>query len=115
MEVVKKVHPPKGLSRLLARLPIHLYRLGLGWLFGRRLMLVNHVGRVTGQRRQVVLEVVEHDADDGSYVVASGWGSDAAWRSWGRRRTTCGECCVSPGSATWHRRPGRETSGASTT
>lgn len=79
MEIVKKVQPPKGLNRLLFRLPIHLYRLGLGWLFGSRLMVVNHVGRVTGNRRQVVLEVIAQDANDGSYVVASGWGPAAAW------------------------------------
>lgn len=79
MEIVKKVQPPTGLARLLFRLPIHLYRMGLGWVFGRRLVLVNHVGRVTGRRRQVVLEVVAHDPNDGSYVVASGWGPAAAW------------------------------------
>ncbi|MEV0085192.1 hypothetical protein [Saccharopolyspora sp. NPDC050642] len=61
MEIAKKVRPPKGLSRLLFRLPIHLYRWGLGWLFGSRLVLVNHVGRVTGKPRQVVLEVVSRD------------------------------------------------------
>ena len=42
-------------------------------------MVVNHIGRITGKRRQAVLEVVDHDANDGSYVVASGWGPDAAW------------------------------------
>lgn len=78
MEIVKKVGPPKGLSRLLFRLPIPLYRRGLGWLFGSRLVLVNHVGRVTGKPRQVVLEVVSRDTD-GSHVVASGWGPTAAW------------------------------------
>lgn len=30
MEIVKKVQPSKGLSWLLFRLPLHLYRLGLG-------------------------------------------------------------------------------------
>ena len=79
MEIVKKVAPPAGLTRLLFRLPLSLYRWGLGWLFGRRLMVVNHIGRVTGKRRQAILEVVDHDANDGSYVVASGWGPDAAW------------------------------------
>lgn len=79
MEIVKNVQPPKGLGRLLFRLPLHLYRVGLGWLFGGRIMVVNHVGRVTGKQRQVVLEVIAHDANDGSYVVASGWGSAAAW------------------------------------
>lgn len=79
MEIVRKVQPPTGLNRLLFRLPIRLYRMGLGWLFGGRLMLVNHVGRVTGKRRQVILEVIAHNPNDGSYVVASGWGPTAAW------------------------------------
>jgi deazaflavin-dependent oxidoreductase (nitroreductase family) len=79
VRIVKNAHPPTGLSRLLFRMPIHLYRLGLGWLFGRRLLLLNHIGRVSGKPRQVVLEVVAHDPTDGSYVVASGWGPTAAW------------------------------------
>ncbi|GAA1227322.1 nitroreductase family deazaflavin-dependent oxidoreductase [Prauserella halophila] len=79
MEIVKKVQPPKGLARILFRLPLQLYRVGLGWLFGGRLMVVNHVGRVTGKRRQVVLEVIARNVNDGSYVVASGWGPAAAW------------------------------------
>lgn len=79
IEIVKKVPPPAGLNRLLFRLPIHLYRMGLGWLFGGRLVLVHHIGRVSGKRRQVVLEVIAHDANDGGYVVASGWGPTAAW------------------------------------
>jgi deazaflavin-dependent oxidoreductase (nitroreductase family) len=79
VEIVKKVTPSAGVTRLLFRLPLHIYRWGLGWLFGHRIMVVNHIGRVTGKRRQAVLEVVDHDADDGSYVVASGWGPDTAW------------------------------------
>jgi deazaflavin-dependent oxidoreductase (nitroreductase family) len=77
MKVVKNVQPPAGLTRLLFRIPIHLYRLRLGWLFGRRLLLLNHIGRVSGKPRQTVLEVAQHDGD--SYVVASGWGPTAAW------------------------------------
>ncbi|WP_396928598.1 nitroreductase family deazaflavin-dependent oxidoreductase [Mycolicibacterium sp.] len=60
-------------------MPIYAYRFGLGWLFGSRLLLLNHVGRVSGKRRRTVLEVVEHDTRDGSYVVASGWGAGASW------------------------------------
>jgi len=77
MKVVKNVQPPTGLTRFAFRIPIHLYRLRLGWLFGRRLLLLNHIGRVSGKPRQTVLEVAEHDGD--SYVVASGWGPTAAW------------------------------------
>jgi deazaflavin-dependent oxidoreductase (nitroreductase family) len=79
VRVVKNIELPTGLSRFLFRLPIHAYQLNLGWLFGRRLLLLNHTGRVTGQPRQVALEVAEHDPTDGSYVVASGWGPGSAW------------------------------------
>ncbi len=77
MEIVKNVQPPVGLTRSLFRIPIHLYRLRLGWLFGSRLLLLNHVGRVSGKPRRTILEVAEHDGDN--YVVASGWGPNAAW------------------------------------
>jgi deazaflavin-dependent oxidoreductase (nitroreductase family) len=79
MKIVKNLQPPSGVSRALFRAPIYLYRLGLGGLFGKRILLLNHIGRVSGQQRQVVLEVVEHDPTDGSFVVASGWGPTAAW------------------------------------
>ena len=77
MKIVKNVQPPAGLTRFLFRIPIHLYRLRLGWLFGSRLLLLNHIGRVSGKPRQTILEVAEHDGH--SYVVASGWGPTAAW------------------------------------
>jgi hypothetical protein len=73
MKIVKNVQPPSGVSRALFRAPIYLYRLGLGWLFGKCILLLNHIGRVSGKQRQVILEVVEHDPTDGSFVVASGW------------------------------------------
>jgi len=77
VKIVKNVQPPAGLTRLLFRIPIHVYRLRLGWLFGSRLLLLNHIGRVSGKPRQTILEVAEHDGD--SFVVASGWGPTAAW------------------------------------
>lgn len=79
MQIAKNVRPPKGLVRLLFRVPIYLYRVGFGWMFGQRLLLLRHIGRVSGKQRQAILEVVEHDAADDSFVVASGWGSNAAW------------------------------------
>ena len=79
MKLVKAVEPPAGFTRALFRLPIHLYRLRLGWLFGNRLLLLNHIGRVSGKTHQTVLEVAEHNAADDSYTVASGWGPTAAW------------------------------------
>jgi len=65
-------------NRRLMRLPIWLYRGRLGFLFGRRMLLLEHVGRRTGARRHVVLEVVGHPGPD-TYVVASGFGRRAQW------------------------------------
>ena len=79
MKIVRNLQPPAGLTRLVFRAPIYLYRLGLGWLFGNRLMLLNHIGRVSGKPRQTILEVAAHDPVDGGFVVASGWGPTAAW------------------------------------
>lgn len=66
-------------SRAVVRAPILVYRCGLGWVFGRRLVLLTHVGRRSGRPRQVVLEVVGRGPGRGSYVVASGYGSRAHW------------------------------------
>ncbi|MFG2087492.1 MULTISPECIES: nitroreductase family deazaflavin-dependent oxidoreductase [unclassified Spirillospora] len=77
MEIVKRAEPPTGLRRRLWRLPIRLYRMGLGPLLGRRVMLLNHTGRVSGLRRQVVIEVVQYD--EHGYVAASGFGPRADW------------------------------------
>jgi deazaflavin-dependent oxidoreductase (nitroreductase family) len=70
--------PPTGWRRLLLRVPIMAYSAGFGWLFGRWLVMVEHVGRRTGKRRRVVLEVVARDAS-GAVTVASGFGAKADW------------------------------------
>jgi deazaflavin-dependent oxidoreductase (nitroreductase family) len=79
VQIAKNVQPPTGLTRLLFRVPIYLYRAGVGWIFGQRILLLRHVGRISGKQRQAILEVAEHDPADDSYVVASGWGPTAAW------------------------------------
>lgn len=75
MKIVKKATPPTGLRRRLWRLPIRLYRMGLGPLMGHRFMLLTHIGRVSGKPRQAVIEIIEHD----DYVAASGFGPRADW------------------------------------
>ena len=79
VEKTKDVQSPRGLARLAWRAPIWLYRLGLGGLLGERFVLLNHVGRKSGQPRQAVVEVVYHDKETGAYIVASGFGEKADW------------------------------------
>ena len=65
-------------TRAVMRLPIRLYQARLGFLFGHRLLMLEHVGRRSGARRHVVLEVIDHPTSD-TYVVASGFGRRAQW------------------------------------
>lgn len=60
------------------RAPIGLYRAGLGFVFGRRLMMLEHVGRSTGEPRYAVLEVVTRPSRN-EVVIASALGRSAQW------------------------------------
>jgi deazaflavin-dependent oxidoreductase (nitroreductase family) len=75
--------PPKGLLRLGLRLPILLYRMGLGWLLGEHFLMLTHVGRKSGQARNTVVEVIGHDpgtrTEGDTYYIASGWGYTSNW------------------------------------
>src|SRR5215203_826612 len=70
---------PTGALRLAFRLPIYLYRLGLGQLLGNRFMLLTHRGRRSGRVYQTALEVVRYDPSLRATVVASGWGERSDW------------------------------------
>ncbi len=79
LEKVREVGPPRGFTRKFYRAPIALYRLGLGRLFGKRFILIEHTGRVSGLGRRAVVEVLRHDETNDEYVVASGFGKGADW------------------------------------
>jgi len=59
------------------RAPIGLYRLRLGFVLGRRFLMLEHRGRKTGITRRTVLEVVANDRD--TLCVAAAWGERAHW------------------------------------
>ncbi len=61
------------------RAPVFLYRWHLGWLFGKRLLLLTHTGRGTGIRHHTVLEVVEYRAEGPEVVVVNGFGRNSDW------------------------------------
>ncbi len=65
-------------TRALVRAPIGVYRAGLGFLLGTRMLMIEHIGRRSGARRYVVLEVVDHPARD-EYVIVSGFGTTSQW------------------------------------
>ncbi|MBM7366523.1 nitroreductase family deazaflavin-dependent oxidoreductase [Gordonia hydrophobica] len=65
-------------TRWFVRSPIPLFRAGLGFVFGGRLLLLQHLGRTSGQPRYVALETVERPATD-RIIIASGFGAKAQW------------------------------------
>jgi len=68
-----------GALRRLFRAPAYLYRWRCGWLLGHRLLLLIHVGRRTGRRRETVLEILEYRKEGPEAVVMSAFGRDADW------------------------------------
>ncbi|WAC57365.1 nitroreductase family deazaflavin-dependent oxidoreductase [Gordonia sp. SL306] len=65
-------------TRWFVRAPIIVFRARLGFLFGGRLLLLEHTGRRTGETRYVVLEKVERSSAT-QVVIASGFGPRAQW------------------------------------
>jgi deazaflavin-dependent oxidoreductase (nitroreductase family) len=65
-------------TRSLVRAPIALYRHGWGWVFGERILMLEHIGRKSGLPRYVCLEVVDRPARD-RLIIVSGFGRHAQW------------------------------------
>lgn len=72
-------NPPRGIKAIPWRLPIWLYKLKLGGLLGHRFLLLTHMGRVSGQPRNAVLEVIHYDEATNTHYAASGFGEKSQW------------------------------------
>lgn len=72
-----RLKPMGRIARWFARVPIAIYLLGLGRLLGRRFVMIEHIGRVSGLPRKTVLEVVRRDTV--SLDVAAAWGPRSDW------------------------------------
>jgi deazaflavin-dependent oxidoreductase (nitroreductase family) len=70
---------PSRLFAWLAKAPTVFYRLGLGWMFGHRLLQVTHRGRSSGRRYRTVVEVVRYDPRSGESVIFAGWEGRTDW------------------------------------
>lgn len=68
---------PTGVLRLALRMPLTLFRLGLGDLLNiMRLMILTTRGRTSGQARQVAVEYRRHGS---KIYMISGWGARPDW------------------------------------
>src|SRR5512146_3058368 len=60
------------------KMPLILYRLGLGWLLGKRFMRLTHVGRKSGKVYHTVLAVLRFDEQTHEIFAVSPW-SESNW------------------------------------
>jgi deazaflavin-dependent oxidoreductase (nitroreductase family) len=79
MAAMARNAPPRGVLRWFLRMPIWLYRLGLGGLLGLRFLLLTHRGRRSGLWHDTVVEVVTRDDDGSAWYICSGWGRTSNW------------------------------------
>ncbi len=69
---------PGPVWRVIFKQPIWLYKLGLGWLIGKRVLLLHTTGRKTGKHRITPLEY-SYDPTTDAYTVMAGWGGKTDW------------------------------------
>ncbi len=63
------------------KLPLILYRLRLGWLFGHRFLLLSHVGRKSGKVRQTILAILSYDARSKEIKAVSAWNASEWYKN----------------------------------
>jgi deazaflavin-dependent oxidoreductase (nitroreductase family) len=60
------------------KIPILYYNLGMGWMVGKRILLLTTTGRKSGKPRHTPLEYI-YDAECDRYRIAAGWGGKTDW------------------------------------
>lgn len=70
---------PTGLAKWFYYAPTYLFRAHLGFLMGKRFLMIEHRGRKSGTLYRTVIEVAGRHPSSDEWVVASGWGPTADW------------------------------------
>ena len=78
---IMKVVPQENVGpvfKWLFKMPILQYKLGMGWMIGKYVLLLTTTGRKSGLPRQTPLEF-EYDKENDRYRIAAGWGGNTDW------------------------------------
>ena len=80
-EILSRLTPKDGVGpvyKWIFKFPILYYKLGLGWMLGKRFLLLTTTGRKTGKPRHTPLEYV-YNPQVAAYRVSPGWGGNTDW------------------------------------
>jgi deazaflavin-dependent oxidoreductase (nitroreductase family) len=79
--LIMKIVPQKNVGpvfKWIFKMPILQYKLGMGWMIGKYVLLLTTKGRKTGLPRHTPLEY-EYDRENDRYRIAAGWGGNTDW------------------------------------
>lgn len=79
LKTIGQPAPPTGFKLKLFRAPLYLYRLRLGFLFGERFIRLRHLGRVSGELKETIVEVIDQEKSARTVYCASGFGDKSQW------------------------------------
>ena len=69
---------PGPFFKWLFKMPILQYKLGMGWVIGKYVLLLTTTGRKSGKPRDTPLEYL-YDKENDKYRVAAAWGGKTDW------------------------------------
>ncbi len=69
-------YPSSPFMKYLFKLPILLYRLGLGPVIGGKIMILTTTGRKSGLPRRTA---IEYNVHEGRKYIMAGWGGQSDW------------------------------------
>ena len=78
MDKLVSQNSPGPVFKWIFKIPILQYKLGLGWLTGRYVLLLTTTGRRSGRLRYTPLEYI-YDREHDRYRIAAGWGGKTDW------------------------------------
>lgn len=78
MDKLVMQNSPGPIFKWIFKIPILQYKLGLGWLTGKYILLLTTTGRNSGKQRHTPLEYI-YDKENNRYRVAAGWGGHTDW------------------------------------
>ena len=70
------VYPAGGWRKAMFKTPLYLWRMGLGWMLPRQVLVLTTTGRKSGLPRHTM---VEYSKIGSTLYIASGWGQRPQW------------------------------------
>lgn len=79
MALIDLSKKPSGFLKWFLKAPSYLFRAHLGFVFGKRFVMIEHRGRTSGRLFRTVIEVAGRNPEHREFICTSGTGPKADW------------------------------------